>query len=295
MDAQPTLDDRRLDLGIAAGEDPRTGPPDYLLGSSAHETERLILQDQIYRPITRRLFQSAGIGPGMSVLDLGCGAGDVSLLLAELVGPKGRVLGIDMDPAVLQRARERVAAAGWRNVELRQGRIDALDLEPSFDAVVGRWILMYSPDPAAVLGELKALLKPGGILAFAEMDIAVPPRTFPQSSLDASLSRWMVPPEGATGPDVRIGTKLYRLFVDAGLPGPEMLLEAPLGGGPEWPGYKYIGETLRSLVPALARVPGFDATKIDVDCIIEQLRSEVTAASGIQRLPALVGAWTRVR
>jgi len=266
---------------------------DYILGHSERETERLILQGQIYRPITRRLLRAAGIGPGMSVLEVGSGAGDVALLLAELVGPTGRVLGVDMNPDMLARARERLAAAGWRNVELREGRIDAIDLAPTFDAVVGRWILMYLPDPVSALRQLAALLKPGGIVAFNEMDLAVSPRTFPATALDTELGRWMVPPEGAPGPDVRMGTKLYRLFVQAGLPAPEMLLEAPLGGGPDWPGYEYLAETLRSLLPTLSRAPGFDAARIDIDSLAERLRAEVTALDGVQLLPGAVGAWTR--
>jgi SAM-dependent methyltransferase len=266
---------------------------DYILGHSDSETRRLILQDQIYRPITRRLFQTAGIGPGMSVLDIGSGAGDVALLLAELVGPKGRVLGIDMNPAILGSARERMASAGWRNVEFRTGRLDVIDVEPGFDAVVGRWILMYQPDPAAVLRRLAALLRPGGIVAFNEMDIGFPPRTVPPTPLDTELGRWMVPPEGAPGPDVRIGTKLFGIFLRAGLPAPELLLEAPIGGGAGWPGYEYVAETLRSLLPALSRTPGFDAAQVDVDTVAERLRGEVVAADGLQLLPAIVGAWAR--
>jgi ubiquinone/menaquinone biosynthesis C-methylase UbiE len=267
--------------------------PDYVFGRSERETRRLMLQGEIYRPITRRLFETAGIGPGMSVLDIGTGAGDVALLIAELVGPTGRVLGIDMGPEVLARARERAAAAGRRNVELREGRVDALDLEPGFDAVVGRWILMYLPEPVPVLHRLAALLRAGGILAFNEMDLAFMSQTFPATSLGADLVRWMVPPEGAPGPDVRIGTKLHRLFVQAGLPAPELSLEAPLGGGPDWPGYEYLAETLRSLLPTLSRAPGFDATRIEVDSLAERLRAEVTALEGVQLLPALIGAWTR--
>jgi hypothetical protein len=74
-----------------------------------------------------------------------------------------------------------------------------------------------------------------------------------------------------------------------------MRLEAPIGGGADWLGYQYIAETLRSLLPALARVPGFDASQIDINSIAERLRREVTATNGVQLLPALVGAWTRVR
>ena len=88
----------------------------YVLGRSDAETRRLTLQHQIYGPITRRLFEAAGIGAGMRVLDIGSGAGDVALLLADLVGPRGRVVGVDLNPAILDTARARAQAAGWQNV-----------------------------------------------------------------------------------------------------------------------------------------------------------------------------------
>ena len=85
----------------------------YVLGRSDAETRRLIIQHQIYGPITRRFFQAAGIGTGMKVLDTGSGAGDVTLLLADLVGPRGRVVGVEMNASILDTARARVASAGW--------------------------------------------------------------------------------------------------------------------------------------------------------------------------------------
>ena len=235
---------------------------DYILGRSDSETQRLIIQDQIYRPITRRLFQAAGIGAGMSVLDLGSGGGDVALLLAELVGPKGRVLGIDMNPTILDTARARVAAAGWRNVEFRAGTLDTLALRARIRRA-GRALGADVPARSGRdLRSLIPLLKPGGIVAFNEMDLAFPPRTFPPTPTADLLNRWMVPPEGVSaGPDVRIGTKLFRMFVEAGLPAPELHLEIPIGGGPDWPGYGYVAETLRSLRPTLAKMapPGGSA------------------------------------
>ena len=77
------------------------GSPQYVLGRSETESQRLVRQAAFLRPSTERVFRKAGIAEGMHVLDLGCGAGDVSFLAAELVGPTGSVMGIDVDPAVL--------------------------------------------------------------------------------------------------------------------------------------------------------------------------------------------------
>src|SRR6202034_2719373 len=88
----------------------------YALGRSPEEYARLARQAEILKPITRRLFAEAGIGQGMRVLDLGSGAGDVSLLLAERVGPNGSVIGLDVDEGALAHARKRLSAAGVSNV-----------------------------------------------------------------------------------------------------------------------------------------------------------------------------------
>jgi ubiquinone/menaquinone biosynthesis C-methylase UbiE len=86
------------------GDGPET---EYVLGRSGRETRRLMLQASILRPITERLLKDAGVEPVLQILDLGCGADDVSMLAAEWVGASGSVVGIDRDPAVLAVAEGR--------------------------------------------------------------------------------------------------------------------------------------------------------------------------------------------
>src|SRR5713226_3588393 len=90
-----------------------SGPtPQYALGSTDAEHERLIRQAARLAPLTERLFREAGIGPGQRVLDIGSGVGDVAMLVANLVGPTGEVVGIERDSRSIARARSRVAEAG---------------------------------------------------------------------------------------------------------------------------------------------------------------------------------------
>ena len=146
------VDDPDGPLVIAYRRDSESAPEDsYPLGRSAAETRRLILQHQIYGPLTRQFLVAAGITRGMKVLDLGSGAGDVAMMLADLVGPQGRVVGIDVNGDILDTARRRAAAAGWTNVEFVTGDLEHLDVATDFDAVVGRWILMYLAEPADLL------------------------------------------------------------------------------------------------------------------------------------------------
>jgi protein-L-isoaspartate O-methyltransferase len=98
--------------------------PDYLFGQSAEEAERLRLQARMFAPYTARFLEDAGISPGMKVLDIGTGAGDVALLVAGLVGQQGIVVGIDFNAELIQTACARAAAAGIDNVSFVVGRAD---------------------------------------------------------------------------------------------------------------------------------------------------------------------------
>src|SRR4051812_24248465 len=93
----------------------------YVLGHANYELARLELQGALYNPSTRRLLREAGIDLGMRVLDAGSGAGDVSLLAAELVGPSGVVVGVERDSAAIRYAAERAQRSGHGNVNFVQG------------------------------------------------------------------------------------------------------------------------------------------------------------------------------
>jgi ubiquinone/menaquinone biosynthesis C-methylase UbiE len=121
----------------------------------------------MYEPFTRRLFREAGLLPGMRVLDVGCGSGDVTLLAGELVGPTGAVVGIDRAPAAIVRAKARAESQRVSNVQFVEGDPTLTRFDEGFDAIVGRLILMYYPDPIDALRRLLAHLRPGGICCFS--------------------------------------------------------------------------------------------------------------------------------
>jgi len=141
---------------------------DYALGYTNSEHNRLIRQATRIAPYTERLLREAGIGPGQRVLDLGSGVGDVAMLLARIVGPSGAIVGIERDPTSIARANARAAEAGLRNISFTQADVNQIDSDEPFDAAVGRFILMFLPDPASVLRSLTRLVRPGGVLAFQE-------------------------------------------------------------------------------------------------------------------------------
>ena len=165
----------------------RTGAS-YVLGGTAREHERLSRQARIFNPFTERLFRNAGISRGQRVLDIGSGVGDVAMLVAELVGPTGEVVGVERDANTLTKARSRVAEAQLRNVsfvEADVGQVASSNLRSKpFDAVVGRLILEYVSDPAALLRSLSNLVHSGGIIVFQDCYWA------PLLQLTARLPLW---------------------------------------------------------------------------------------------------------
>jgi len=141
----------------------------YVLSSARAEHARLIRQAAIFDPFTERLFRDAGLGLGQRVLDVGSGVGDVAMLAARLVGPSGTVVAVERDPATLTAARSRAAEAGFGNVSFIEGDVASITSGQPFDAAVGRLILQYLPDPAAIVRSLAALVHPGGLLAFQDV------------------------------------------------------------------------------------------------------------------------------
>jgi ubiquinone/menaquinone biosynthesis C-methylase UbiE len=267
----------------------------YPLGRSAREARRLIYQGDFQAVFTRRLLAEAGIGPGDRVLDVGSGAGDVALLAADLVGPGGAVVGIDVNPRVLAAARERAQAAGHANIAFVEGDVTVSAPEGPFDAVVGRLVLLYLPDPVATLRALAARLRRGGVLAFQEFDFGVDSLAqFPPTPLWQQVWGWLRAGFLRAGVDEHIGYRLHQLYCAAGLPAPSMHVAAAVGGGAEWGGYEYAALTVRSMLPHLTAAGIATAAEVAVDTLADRLRAETHGSGGVVKTPDLVSAWTTV-
>ena len=231
----------------------RTGAPArdaagvYALGGDTDETARLQRQSDELQPEARALLArlgELGLRPGQTALDLGCGPRGILDLLAEAVGPGGRVVGLDADPAHVTAARQYAFNQGLANVEVLAGDARHTRLPAaSFDLVHTRTLLVTIPEPAEVVAEMARLARRGGLVASQEADaefsICYPP--LPEWDRLLALFRASFPRAGA---DLRLGRRLPELFREAGLTDV---------GATVYAGSYPAGHSRRTVIPDLVR------------------------------------------
>src|SRR5262252_6747416 len=238
----------------------------YVMGHTDRERRRLKLQASLLNPFTEQLFRRAGISPGMNVLDIGCGVGDVSLLTARLVGAYGSVTSIDLDAAALETLKARAAAEGVENIECLEANVHEWAGSRKFDAVVGRHILIHTNDPLGVLRRCRAMLHPRGLAVFQEYDFSVVHRGWPSTPLHDRVmdvfDRFF-----AHAARSNIGSRLWNLLMEAGFARPDCRAEYPIGGGTDSFYYEWFVESLRSILPRAVSQGIVREGEIDIDTL----------------------------
>lgn len=264
----------------------------YVMGRSAHETNRLQRQAELYGPHTEHLLTLAGVAPGMRVLDVGCGAGDVTMQVARLVGPTGSVIGVDVDPDVLAVARLRAAEEGLVNVSFQRATLPDVPLAEPVDALVGRLIVMHLDDPAATVRALSGLVRSGGVVSFQDFNATLC-RTVPAQPLFNQVRDWLLDALRAGGRNPNAGDDLFAVLRDAGLAVAGVAAETP-GGFAESGIHDYLATTLTSVVPLITAHGIATLAELDLDTIADRLVQEGKESGAVVFPPELVAAWARV-
>ena len=252
----------------------------YPFRSSDEERRRLIAQTALVTPLTERLFRNAGIAPGMRVLDIGSGSGDVAFLAARLVGSEGSVLGVDMDPAQVSFAQSRAKTMGLSNVNFRTADYRDVLLESPMEAIVGRLVLMYAKDPLDAMRRLLRNLKPGGVVALQEsiIDYDSPVLIEPPDGLAAKAVQWFRAGFKHSGVQPRMGMRLFALMRAAGLsPSAEIDMLVPIQQGPEGPLFGIIAAVVRSQLAAIVASGVATEADIDIDTLEARLIADAPA------------------
>ena len=265
---------------------------DYALGHSSRELDRLSFQGTVFLPHTRHLLMEAGLTAGMRVLDVGSGSGDVSFLAADLVGPNGYVLGVDRSPAAVERARSRARRRNLTNVSFELGDPAAMHFDGLFDAIIGRFVLMYQVDPATSLEKMMRHLRQGGLVVFQEADCTAC-RSWPAVPVFDEAAQWLAEGLRSSGARPELGLEMHSLFVACGLPAPRMRMDALVSGEGDSPVYELLAEAVRSLAPTLEKLKIASAAQVSIDTLADRMRSEVVAKRAIAVSYGLVGAWAR--
>jgi SAM-dependent methyltransferase len=266
----------------------------YVLGHSDAEHRRLEFQAELVAPITRKLLVNAGIREGMHVLDVGTGRGDVAFIAGEIVGGSGGVVGIDSAPRTIAVARDRAAADSRGNVSFEEG--DPVGWKPSspLDAVVGRYVLQFLPDPAAALRQLGGHLPPGGILAFHEIDWTGH-RSYPPVPIWDRCCTLITEAIAVGGAETASGSKLPAIFVEAGLPSPSLAMTTFVGAGANSHDVvQRLANLAISLLPTMEEHGLLARNELDPELLAQQLADAVTASASFVAAGSEVTAFTRV-
>ena len=262
---------------------------DYQPGDSERELARLERQATFFSGMTRDVLGRAGLRPGMRVLDLGCGVGDVSMVAADLVGPGGQVLGLDLSTAALDVATRRLAAAGHHQVSFRQGMIDAFEEFGDFDAIIGRFILVHLANPAETLRHIVGKARKDTAIVFCELDLGMTATTRPSPLFDHSVQQ-IIEVFKRTGRQPEMGSELFATFRAAGLD-PALCAFQHVGSFEEDAGFDFLAESVRTMVPAIEKLGIASAADVDIETLKDRLIAEAQGSDACIFYPRFVGAW----
>jgi ubiquinone/menaquinone biosynthesis C-methylase UbiE len=266
--------------------------PEYVLGYSSSERERLIAQSDFIGDLTADVLRRSGLDKGMRVLDVGSGAGDVALLAGDVVGRAGSVLGVERSEESTARARARARSMGLDHVTFRQSDLETLELDHQVDALVGRLILMYLPDREDVLRRLLTFVRPGGLVIFHEIQIDLARSVPPCPLFDTTVGR-VRDTFGRAGFETEMGSKLLPLFRRVGLRNPEAILGGRIEGEPGSGVHTWLTEVVRSLLPAMERLGVATAEEVQIETLLARLETETQAHHAVIIPSPLVGCWAR--
>jgi SAM-dependent methyltransferase len=200
----------------------------YLIRGGVEGRERLRILARVMRPATLNLLYRVGIDVGMACLDVGCGGGDVTLDIAGLVSPGGRVVGWDIDETKLALARREAEERGLRNVEYRLSDLRQSETAAEFDVVYTRFLLTHLSDPAGALARLRQAARPGGIVIIEDIYFTGM-FCHPYSAAFQRLIEFYTQAAQRRGGDPNIGLRLPELLLDAGFESIQVNVVQPAG------------------------------------------------------------------
>ncbi len=231
---------------------------EYLLGSADDELARLEFQHQVWAPETERLWELAGVGPGQTIVDLGCGPGLASIDLARRVGSDGRVIGVDSSARFLDLAATRARRLGIENVETLRSDSDNLDaLTGVADVVLCRWLFCFLDRPADTVAAAATCLKAGGRLAVLDYFNYLGVALQPHSSVTRKVFRHIDASFTASGGSLDVGGELPTMMIAAGFD-VDAIIPVCRTGRPGSDAWNWVSSFLNIYLPGLVETGRMD-------------------------------------
>ncbi len=281
---------RTLSFNLGEGTDVKRSPEQpesYVLRGGQAGAARLRLINRIKWPTTERLLSTAGLRAGMRVLDLGCGGGAVTLKMAALVGLKGEVVGIDLDPSILRLAQQQ-ADGSKLSVTFRHLGAEEFDEVAAYDFAYSRYLLSHLQHPERALEAMVRALRPGGLLAVE--DVFFPGHVcYPHNAAFDRFVELYQAVVRAKGADPAIGSRLMSLAMDAGLSEVQVELVVPVFG--EGEGKRATQVTMEHIREAV--VGAELATSTEVDAVVTELKAFADDERTLMSIAPTFQVWGR--
>jgi len=267
---------------------------DYLLGHTEVELNRLTRQGNFLYELTRNFLISAGISEGMRVLDFGAGSGDVSLILSELVGDAGEVIAVDRALESHERTKNRLQSLNIKNVTFYTG--DEYSLGDIFknqpaDAVAGRLVLVHQRDPVSSFCEIVKCVRPGGIVAFQEIDLGSGIWSNLPLPLMEKVFGWLTQTFIAADKPRDMAAQLIRAFDITGIESRHIIREGIYETGDNAVSFTFFEDIMKPLIPIMDKLNIVKPEEVQVDTLAERLRHEALAHHAHFITAQLVGAY----
>ena len=261
---------------------------EYAIRGGLAGRERLRILARTLHSGTSALFDRLGVGAGMRCLDVGCGGGDVTLELARRVGPRGQVVGVDIDATKLGLARQEAAEQGITNVEFRALDIRSGDAGTGFDLVYARFLLTHLADPASAIAAFGRALRPGGLLIVEDIDFKGS-FAWPETAAFRRYCELYYAVVHRRGGDPDIGPRLPILLSDSGFAQIDMHVVQPMATQGE---AKLINPiTLENIADAILQ-DGL-ATRQEIDALIHELYTFAADPRTVAGLARVIQVWGR--
>lgn len=258
----------------------------YIIRGGVAGRERLRILSRVMRPTSLALLQRTGLQPGMKVLEIGCGGGDLAFDIARIVGPSGRVLGTDIDQTKLDLAASEAAELNLTNIEFQLANIAESAPAGNFDFIHTRFVLTHLTDPALALKHIRAALRPGGIVVLEDIDFSGY-FCYPEC---AALWRYVQLYTETTrrrGVDANIGPRLPSLLAEAGFENIQVNIVQPSGLARE---VKLVSPLTMENIADAVIAEGL-ATAEEIERVVAELYAFADAPGTLGSTPRIFESW----